>query len=128
MLDENTYYLNQYENKQDILEEEWNMTLSEKKEKVIEFAIKIIEGSVDCTVFDLAFEKTFFFSDESYEVFGEQRSKLLIGEDGDEATQRAIIEQALETSCFCLYDTDLDDVFTNINWPINLVNKHFKVN
>lgn len=128
MLDENTYYLNQYENKQSVLEEEWNMSLPEKREKVIEFAIKIIEGSVDCTVFDLAFEKTFFFDEEAYELFTEQRAKLIIGEDGDEVTQRVIIEQALETSCFCLYDTDLDDVFTSINYPINIVNKHFKVN
>lgn len=114
MLDENSWYLNEYMFQQDKLEEDWIMSLEEKQDKVVELAVKIIQQDVNNETFCIAFEQEFLQTDED-EVTLFQVLEDLVGitdaSGYDPELQDFVVELALEAACFCLYDANLDDVF-----------------
>lgn len=114
MLDENSWYLNEYMFQQDKLEEDWIMSLEEKQDKVVELAVKIIQQDVNNETFCIAFEQEFLQTDEDEAILFQVLEDLVGNNDAsgyDPDLQDFVVELVLEAACFCLYDTNLDDVF-----------------
>ena len=110
MLDENTWHLNNYEHHQSTLEQQWENTMQEKQEAVVELAISLIKQEVATEVFDWVFSAAIDDAHGTKAVFKDDLRLMLEGEDTDWFGEDYIIETALEGACRSLYDCELDEI------------------
>lgn len=122
-LDENTFYLNQYLHKQDVLEEEFAMSISDKQEAVVNLAKNILKQEVDQYTFELAFGKDYIYvSDDAYDFLLTTLEDMEAGVKVERSVKRRMAELALEAAAFALYHTELVDICSEevcINQMIN---------
>lgn len=109
MLCGNTFYLNEYEHKQFNLEKEWEMSKQTKREKCVELARKIVLQDVDVNTFNLTFGYYIDYSEDKYEWIIATLEDIEKGVC-DEILKGAIIREALEGACWCLYDCELEEI------------------
>jgi len=120
MLDANTYYLNEYEHSQSILERDWELSKPQKCDDVIEYAKKIMEGLVSKQEFAWVFNDFYLDGDFDGDIyadgFQEALDKWNLG--GDFTTQDeidmiwSIAKASLEGSSHILFDVELDELCT----------------
>ena len=126
MLDSNTNYLNNYEHNQTILEKEWETTLKDKQEEVMDLAVKLLtldcNQELFCWVFCGYLDKE---DDEVDSFYGKLETLNTSG--GYLAIEGigGIARTALEGSCESLFDTEFDVIFENqSDWCV--LNELFK--
>jgi len=120
MLDANTYYLNEYEHSQSILERDWELSKPQKCDDVIEYAKKIMEGLVSRQEFAWVFNDFYIDSDFDGDIyvdgFQEALDKWNLGEDfttQDEIDMIwSIAKSSLEGASHVLFDVELDELCT----------------
>jgi hypothetical protein len=103
-LDENTFYLNQYEHNKLILEQQWENTMQEKQEAVVELTIKLIKREVDDELFNWVFSE--YADDEDFLI---DLEAIAAGITPDWSRSQIILD-TLEGSCQSLYDCELDEI------------------
>lgn len=126
MLDSNTYYLNQYEHNQSILEEQWEITLKDKQDEAIDLAVKLL--TLDCNQELFCWVFCEYLNEEENDVdafynkleeLSTSKGYLTIEGIGE------IARTALEGACESLFDTEFDVIFENqSDWCV--VNELFK--
>lgn len=114
-LDHVDYDLREYEFKQDLLEKEWNMTLSDKRDAVVEYAIKLLSGYVDSDTYHFAFSQWY---DENWDEYTSEFVEIVdlyndvnfplsdLSED-EVGLLLEVVEAALEASAEILYNMDI---------------------
>jgi hypothetical protein len=98
-LDENTYYLNQYEANQDQLEKKWTLSLPEKREVIVNYAKSIMKREVDEKEFAWAFTQWTKDCEYAYVEFEEFFKATL--EDWVNGNKKLIDKELLENIGLC---------------------------
>lgn len=122
MLDSNTHYLNSYEHNQSLLEQQWELSLPEKQEAVIDYAIKIMEGLVSNEEFNYVFSEFYEDSDDDGDIytndFNEARNNWLLGNSPEDELEAEMLwkiaHSSLEGASQLLYDTEFESLFDNL--------------
>ena len=126
MLDSNTYHLNNYEHNQVMLEKQWELSLPEKQEAVIEYAKKLMEGLVDKEEFRWVFAEYYEDSDFDGDIYVDGFEEALdnwnmglhpASELEYEMLWR-IIHSAIDGAAQILYDVEWEDLFDNLGKTI----------
>ena len=110
MLDSNTFYLNQYEHNEMIREQQWENTMIEKQEAVVELAIKLIKREVDDELFNWVFAEYLDNEESDIDNFNFSLEMLICGDTSDYHLESDVIQCALDGSCKSLYDCELDEI------------------
>ena len=111
MLDSNTYYLSIYEHNQSILEQQWENTMVDKQEAVVELAIKLIKREVDDELFNWVFAEYLDDADvDDVVCFRIDLECIEYGERTLAYSKEDIVLSALEGACQSLYDCELDEI------------------
>lgn len=126
MLDSNTFHLNNYEHNQVILENQWEASLPEKREAVIEYAQKIMERLVDSKEFAYVFSEYYedrdFYVDTYVEGFDEALDNWNAGIDPTDEVEYAMLwsiaRTALQGASEMLYDVEMDELFDDVKGAI----------
>ena len=129
MLDGNTAALDTYLHNQDALEQQWEFSLPEKQEAVIEYAIKIMEGLVDSEefawVFSEYYEDSDFDGDIYVDGFEEALDNYNLGNPPSEELEYEMLwkiaHTALSGASEINYDTSFEDLFDNLGAAIKKV-------
>lgn len=129
MLDSNTHYLNSYEHNQSLLEQQWELSLPEKQEAVIDYAIKIMEGLVSNEEFNYVFSEFYEDSDDDGDIYTDgfcealdNWSQGLSPKDELEAEiLYKIAHSSLEGASKNLYDIEWEELFDNLGSTIKKV-------
>ena len=122
--DENTFYLNQHEHNEMLREQQWENTMIEKQDAVVELAIKLIKHEVDDELFNWVFTE-YLENGEDDEICFRMDLELINMSEGTLVYEEEdIIASALEGACKSLYDCELDEI-TNCD-PRGLVNQVLK--
>jgi hypothetical protein len=108
MLDSNTFYLNEYEHSQSILETQWENTMKEKQEAVVELAIKLIKQETTVELFNWVFSE--YVDSDDINLFYDDLAAIQTGSLPIWFDKTYIIPVALEGSCMSLYDCELDEI------------------
>ncbi len=129
MLDSNTHYLNEYEINSVLLEQQWELSLPEKQEAVIEYAIKIMDGLVDFEEFAWVFAE--YYEDSDFDgniyvdVFEEALGNLNLGHPPSDEIECEMLwkiaHSALSGASQILYDIEFDELFDNLGSTIKKV-------
>ena len=122
MLDGNTAALDTYLHNQDALEQQWEFSLPEKQEAVIEYAIKIMEGLVDSEefawVFSEYYEDSDFDGDIYVDGFEEALDNYNLGNPPSEELEYEMLwkiaHTALSGASEINYDTSFEDLLDNL--------------
>lgn len=129
MLDSNTHYLNIYEHNQSLLETQWELSLPEKREAVIAYAKKIMEGLVDSEEFAWVFAEYYEDSDFDGDIyvdgFEEALDNYNLGNPPSEELEYEMLwkiaHSGLEGTSQILYDTEFESLFDNLGAAIKKV-------
>lgn len=129
MLDSNTHYLNDYEHNQSLLETQWELSLPEKREAVIAYACKIMEGLVSNQEFNYVFAEFYEDSDDDGDIYTDGFCEALDNwgdgvppEDELEAEMLyKIAHSSLEGAAQNLYDIEWEELFDNLGATIKKV-------
>jgi len=122
--DENSWHLSNYLHHQDQLEKQWENTMIEKQEAVVELAVKLIKHEVDDELFNWVFTE-YLENGEDDEICFRMDLELINMSEGTLVYEEEdIIASALEGACKSLYDCELDEI-TNCD-PRGLVNQVLK--
>lgn len=129
MLDSNTHYLNSYEHNQSLLEQQWELSLPEKQEAVIDYAIKIMEGLVSNEEFNYVFSEFYEDSDDDGDIYTDGFCEALDNwgdgvppEDELEAEMLyKIAHSSLEGAAQTLYDVEWEELFDNLGSTLKRV-------
>lgn len=127
MLDANTYYLNEYEHSQSILERDWELSKPQKCDDVIEYAKKLMEGLVSKQEFAWVFTRFYVDSDFDGDIFLDGFMQALKAwRDGLDFTNeevqwlQGIAEDALNGASLILFDVELEELTIEVNGKDNL--------
>ena len=126
MLDSNTHYLNSYEHNQSLLEQQWELSLSEKQEAVIAYACKIMEGLVDSEEFAWVFSEYYEDSDFDGNIYVDGFEEALdnwnLGNPPSEELEYEMLWKIAHTSLDgasqILYDIEFESLFDNLGKAI----------
>lgn len=126
MLDSNTHYLNQYEINSVLLDQQWELDLPNKREAVIEYAKKIMEGLVAqeefAWVFSEYYEDSDFDGDIYVDGFSEALDNWCLGNPPQDEIEYdmlwKITHSALEGASQILYDIEWEELFDNLGKTI----------
>lgn len=129
MLDSNTHYLNQYEINSVLLDQQWELDLPNKREAVIEYAKKIMEGFVSKEEFTYVFaefyEDSDFDGDTYVDGFNEALDNWNLGiAPSDELEYDmlwSIVHSALDGASQINYDSSFEDLFDNLGKAIKSI-------
>lgn len=110
MLDSNTHYLNEYEVNSALLEQQWQVSLPEKQEAVVELAIKLIKQEAVTELFDWVFSEYIEDGEETSEHLYWVLECLTSGDTSDYYSESQVIQMALEGACKSSYDCGLDEI------------------
>lgn len=129
MLDSNTHYLNDYEHNQSLQATQWENSLPEKREAVIEYAIKIMEGLVDNKEFNYVFNEFYEDSDFDGDIYTDAFDEALDNWNRGVAPSDELEAEmlwkiaftALDGASHLLYDIDFEDLFDYLNVAIKRV-------
>lgn len=129
MLDSNTHYLNEYEINSALLDQQWELDLPNKREAVIEYAKKIMEGLVAqeefAWVFSEYYEDSDFDGDTYVDGFSEALDNWCLGAPPKDEIEYEmlwkIVHSALEGASQILYDIEWEELFDNLGKTIKRV-------
>ena len=129
MLDSNTHYLNEYEINSELLEQQWELDLPNKREAVIEYAIKIMEGLVDSEEFAWVFSEYYEDSDFDGNIyvdgFEEALDNYNLGNPPSDELEYEMLwkiaHSALDGASQLLYDIEWEELFDNLGATIKKV-------
>lgn len=129
MLDSNTHYLNEYEINSALLDQQWELDLPNKREVVIEYAKKIMEGLVAqeefAWVFSEYYEDSDFDGDTYVDGFSEALDNWCLGAPPKDEIEYEmlwkIVHSALEGASQILYDIEWEELFDNLGKTIKRV-------
>lgn len=129
MLDSNTHYLNDYEHNQCLQVTQWELSLPEKQEAVIEYSKKIMEGLVDKKEFNYVFHEFYEDSDFDGDIYTDAFEEALDNWNMGIAPSCELESEmlwkitftALDGASHILYDTDFEDLFDYLNIAIKRV-------
>lgn len=129
MLDSNTHYLNEYEINSVLLEQQWELSLPEKQEAVIEYAIKIMDGLVDFEEFAWVFAEYYkdsdFYGNIYVDVFEEALGNWNLGYPPSDEIECEMLwkiaHSALSGASQILYDIEFDKLFDNLGKAVKKV-------
>lgn len=121
MLDSNTHYLNEYEYNQDILEKEWEATMQEKQDAVVELAVKLIKKDVDDELFNWVFSE--YTHTDDIQFFYDDLDSLVRGDSLEWYESSELVAVALEGACKSLYDCELDEIIGDGEFISSLVDE-----
>jgi len=108
--DENTFYLNQHEHNEMLREQQWENTMIEKQDAVVELAIKLIKHEVDDELFNWVFTE-YLENGEDDEICFRIDLELIADNERTLAyDEEDIIFSALTGACQSLYDCELDEI------------------
>lgn len=110
MLDENTWHLNNYEHHQSTLEQQWEATMQEKQEAVVDLAIKLIKQETTPELFNWVFSEYIEDSEDTREHLYYVLEGLICEDVSDYYSESVILQMALEGACKSLYDCELDEI------------------
>lgn len=127
--DGNTSALNNYIHNQAVLEAQWELDLPNKREAVIEYAKKIMEGLVAqeefAWVFSEYYEDSDFDGDIYVDGFSEALDNWNLGiPPSDELEYEMlwkIVHSALSGASEILYDVEWEELFDNLGTTIKRV-------
>lgn len=126
MLDSNTHYLNEYEINSVLLEQQWELDLPNKREAVIEYSKKIMEGLVAeeefAWVFSEYYEDSDFDGDIYIDGFSEALDNWCLGNPPQDEIEYEmlwkIVQSSLEGASQILYDIEWEELFDNLGKTI----------
>lgn len=126
MLDGNSAALNTYLYQQDKLEEQWEATMKDKQEEVMDLAVKLLtldcNQELFCWVFCEYLDKE---DDEVDSFYGKLETLNTSGDYLAIEGMGGIARTALEGACESLFDTEFDVIFENqSDWCV--LNELFK--
>jgi hypothetical protein len=128
----NTQALSDYEHNQSLLEQQWELDLPEKREAVIAYACKIMEGLVSNEEFNYVFAEFYEDSDVDGDIYTDGFCEALdnwnLGvkpsdELGYEVLWR-VVHSALEASSQINYNIEFEELFDNLGKAIKGVMSH----
>jgi len=108
MLDGNSAALNTYLYQQDHLEQQWELTMKEKQEAVVELAIKLIKQETTPELFNWVFSSP-ISEDGDYDIRNDLQ-RILLDYNTLNYSEDYLITIALEGACQSLYDCELDEI------------------
>lgn len=124
--DGNTSALNNYLHNQDAIEAQWELDLPNKREAVIEYAKKIMEGFVSKEEFTYVFAEFYEDSDFDGDIYVDGFNEALDNWNSGIAPESEleaemlykIVYTALEGAAQTLYDTEWTELFDNLGKTI----------
>lgn len=126
--DGNTSTLHEHHIMMDLLEKEWELSLPNKQEAVIEYAIKILRQDVVSDEFDWAMCEyiDIHSDDESYTPeFNEALDNWILGISPQSELEYdmlwSVTHSALDGAAQILYDMSFEDLFDNLGAAIKKV-------
>lgn len=108
MLDGNIAALNNYEHNQLILEQQWELTMKEKQEAVVELAIKLLKQETTPELFNWVFCD--YLDTDNDEAFYNDLQAILYGLDTKAYHKHDIVSDSLTGACMSLYDCELEEI------------------
>lgn len=108
MLDSNTFYLNEYQHYQEIVERNWEMNKATMRENVVGLAYKIMLQDVDTDTFNLAFQD-YVDDDYKFELLLSWLDDIEKG-NCEKTLKDSLIIEALDAAVFCLYDCEIEEI------------------
>lgn len=129
MLCSNTHYLNDYEHNQSLQVTQWELSIPEKREAVITYAIKIMGGLVDFEefvwVFSEYYEDSDFDGNIYVDVFEEALDNWNLGHPSSDEIECEMLwkiaHSALDGASQLLYDIEFEGLFDNLGSTIKKV-------
>ena len=126
MLDSNTYYLNEYEINSALLEQQWELDLPNKREAVIEYCKKIMEGLISNEEFNYVFSEFYEDCDGDQDIYNTEFVTAINNwnsgvEPSDELEYEMlwkIVHSSLEGASQILYDVEFEELFDNLDKTI----------
>lgn len=118
-LDQNDYYLREYEYHQDLLEEQYLISLDEKKEEIEMYASEILKGYVSEDDFHLAFSEYWDDEKQEYSPFLTatlDEWNLMELSDENICLMESFARNALEASCEIIMGDNLYTVASEGAW------------
>lgn len=129
MLCSNTHYLNDYEHNQSLQVTQWELSIPEKREAVITYAIKIMGGLVDFEEFAWVFAE--YYEDSDFDgniyvdVFEETLDNWNLGHPPSDEIECEMLwkiaHTALSGASELLYDIEFEELFDNLGKAIKQV-------
>ena len=111
MLDGNSAALNTYLYQQDKLEEQWEATMKDKQEAVVDLAIKLIKQETTQELFNWVFcDYLEGLTDHDTSLFYSDLQAIVYGLDTEYYHKNEVISDSLEGACMSLYDCELDEI------------------